>query len=655
MSIRYFVAFFGILLLGSYPGRSAVTDLRITEVDPLGDWVEITHFSDMAFVNGATRGFCKRINYANSINIGESFGARESKTFNISLHDTLSDVWLYVGTAGFGIAANMITGMKYGGSAQTGRESVAVTAFLWPSTSDFIPLPDAGETMQLIGDDPSDPASWKSLPPTPGQYFVINNPLPNLSQSPITVGLQKIATGLVSPLGVRSPGDGSTRLFIFDQAGEIHIYQNGAVLGTLFADLSGQLVSLSSGFDERGLLGLAFHPEFSLNRKLYTYTSEPNAGPADFSNPISGSHNHQTVITEWLAGVDNPNELDMGSEHEILRVDQPQANHNGGDIAFGPDGLLYIAIGDGGSGNDQGNGHSALGNAQDTLNVLGTILRIDVEGTNSSNGKYGVPDTNPFMNDVTKIDEIYAYGFRNPYRMSFDALTGDLYSGDVGQRDIEELNLITSGGNYGWRAKEGCYFFDAGVTEISGHPVDPVTADLIDPIAQYDRGDGISIIGGYVYRGAAIPGLAGRYVFGEYAGTSRRLLVLTGNGNIERLTIGNDNRGLSLRIKGFGQDAGGEVYFCVSATGGPTGTSGVVYKIIPLIGLNDIDIAGADAVLEVVRDSSVSGVSVEASTDPADPASWSGKAASVVSVQPGVDEARVTRNGGSENYRVRGP
>jgi glucose/arabinose dehydrogenase len=653
MSSRICISFLGVLTLAAVPARAAVTDLRITEVDSLGDWVEVTHFSDVGFTNGSTRAFCHRSNYTQSILAGVTFGARESKTFNVTLHDTLSEVWLYIGTSFFETPANMITGMKYGGSAIVGREGVAVTAGLWPSTSTFVPLPEPGETMQLIGDDPAVASNWKSLPPTPDEFFTISDPFPNIPQSTTAIGLRVVASGFVSPLGVRSPGDGSGRLFVFDQAGMIHILQDGLLLGTPFADLSSQLVTLSTGFDERGLLGLAFHPQFSSNGKLYTYTSEPNSGTADF--PVSGSQNHMAVITEWQISPTNANLIDLSSERELLRIDQPQRNHNGGDIAFDSDGNLSIAVGDGGSSNDSARGHGPLGNSQDPLNALGAILRIDVDGTNSVNGKYGIPGTNPFITDTNVLNEIYAYGFRNPYRISFDSISGDFYVGDVGQREIEELDLVLPGGNYGWRVKEGSYFFNPVTAAISGAPVDPVPPNLIDPIAEYDHDDGVSIIGGYVYHGTAIPSLANRYVFGEFGGPSRRLLVLNAEGNIERLTIGNNNRGHGFNVKGFGQDDEGEIYVCGSTQTGPIGTTGVVLKIIPLLGLLNIEVAGADAVLNVVRDSSVGGVAVEANSDPANPGGWAPRAAGVVSLQPGLDEATVTRSGDDETYRVRGP
>jgi glucose/arabinose dehydrogenase len=196
------------------------------------------------------------------------------------------------------------------------------------------------------------------------------------------------------------------------------------------------------------------------------------------------------VVAEWTVDPADPNVVDLLSRRELLRIDEPQSNHNGGDMHFGPDGMMYIALGDGGAADDQGAGHSSEGNAQDLNNVLGKILRIDVDGTNSANGKYGVPADNPFVGKPG-VDEIFAYGFRNPYRFSFDRVTGKLYVGDVGQNDVEEIDIVSSGGNYGWRLKKGSFFFDpnadaAGFTTTL--PVAPVPRDVIEPIAEYDHG-----------------------------------------------------------------------------------------------------------------------------------------------------------------------
>jgi glucose/arabinose dehydrogenase len=284
---------------------------------------------------------------------------------------------------------------------------------------------------------------------------------------------------------------------------------------TPMLDLRSRLVPLGA-YDERGLLGLAVHPNFAQNPLIYTYTSEPSNGPADFSTTLSAgaTNNHQSVIAEWRLTAGNTNEVDPASRREILRIDQPQSNHNGGAMHFGPDGLLYVALGDGGQADDQGEGHSPMGNGQDTSNPFGSMLRIDVDARTSANSQYGVPTDNPFVG-ADGVDEIYAYGFRNPYRFSFDRMSGQLYVADVGQNSIEEIDVVTKGGNYGWRVKEGTFFFDpngASAGYVTDVPVVPVPAGLIDPIAQYDHDEGLAVVGGYVYRGSGVPALQGRYV-----------------------------------------------------------------------------------------------------------------------------------------------
>ncbi len=257
---------------------------------------------------------------------------------------------------------------------------------------------------------------------------------------------------------------------------------------------------LGGNYDERGLLGLATHPNFTENPLLYTYTSEPSSGPADFPTVLTEgtTNNHQSVVAEWRLEPSTGSQVDPATRREVLRIDQPQSNHNGGTMRFGPDGLLYISLGDGGAADDQGNGHSAGGNAQDTSNILGSIIRIDVDGRTSVNGRYAVPADNPFVN-VAGVDEIYAYGLWNPFSFSFDRSTGQLCLADVGQNKIEEVDLIEKGRNYGWNLKEGAFYFDpngAGSGYVTTVPVGPVPSDLVDPIAQYDHDDGTAVIGG---------------------------------------------------------------------------------------------------------------------------------------------------------------
>jgi glucose/arabinose dehydrogenase len=413
------------------------------------------------------------------------------------------------------------------------------------------------------------------------------------------VDLELVADGFTTPLwAINAPGD-NHRIFVVDQVGKIWAIgtdSKGNVPDRLlFADVGadglGLLVPLGAfgpgTFDERGLLGLAFHPDYRHNGLIYTYTSEPATMAADFSTmPAGVDPNHQTVIREWH--VPNPKRansvVDPNSSRVLLTIDQPQFNHNSGAAVFGPDGMLYIAVGDGGSADDQGVGHAAGGNGQDLSagNLLGKILRIDPQGSNSANGGYGIPADNPFVGDAAP-DEIYAYGFRNAFRMSFDQRTGALYAADVGQNDIEEVDLVVAGGNYGWPVKEGTFLFDMngagpGFTTIDS-PGLPI--GMIDPIAQYDHDEGISIGGGFVYRGQTIKDLRGSYVFGDFSRGffpgNGRLFHLDVTGEIAELLP--DGVPLGRYVMGFGQDRRAEVYVLTSANFAPVGTTGTVHRL----------------------------------------------------------------------------
>ena len=299
--------------------------------------------------------------------------------------------------------------------------------------------------------------------------------------------------------------------------------------------------------------------------------------------------NHQSLIREWqldpVSGRVNPN-----SSRVLLRIDEPQFNHNAGHITFGPDGYLYIALGDGGGANDTSAGHGAAGNGQNIHTVLGKILRIDPinpaqtpasPDAVSANGAYRVPLDNPFVG-ADGLDEIYAYGLRNPYRFSFDTHSGALIVADVGQRLIEEINIVNKGGNYGWNLKEGSFKFDPDGVEL-GLPLDDPA--LIDPVAEYDHDDGISVIGGYTYYGSEVPELWGRYIFGDFSRAFRtpsgRLFVADlFTGKIEELLVGEAGSPLGLFVKGIGQGRDGEVYVLASTALGPYGDTGVVLKIV---------------------------------------------------------------------------
>jgi len=331
----------------------------------------------------------------------------------------------------------------------------------------------------------------------------------------------EIAGGLTRPIFLTHAGDGSGRLFVVSQDGQILTWQDGQVLEQPFLDVS-ELVSRDAS--ERGLLGLAFHPDYGQNGQFFiNYTD------------IQGD----TMIARYRVSSDNPNAAAQDSVSPILRIDQPYANHNGGDIAFGPDGYLYIGMGDGGSAGDP------QGNGQDPEALLGKMLRIDV-----NDDPYAIPADNPYTSNPTFAEEVWALGLRNPWRFSFDRETGDLYMGDVGQNQVEEVNFqpadSNGGENYGWNILEG-------TQPYSG---ESVPDGLVDPFFEYSHNDGCSVTGGYVYRGESLPDLAGVYLFGDYC-----------SGTIwasYRDTAGDWQTSLFMetehQISSFGEDEAGELY-----------------------------------------------------------------------------------------------
>ena len=383
----------------------------------------------------------------------------------------------------------------------------------------------------------------------------IFDPRPSsIAQGDIEIEFEVVLDNLVAPLlAAKQPGNES-ELFLVTQGGQIWRVQPNTGTRQLYLDVSDQLVSNfgnpfnltsgNSGFDERGLLGFAFHPDFENNGRFYTYISKNTTDrDADFSVVNTGDEDHFSVISEWTITDDTTSPV-TATEEEILTVQQPQFNHNGGTLVFGPDNFLYISLGDGGGANDDGDGHGTDGNGQQFDNPLGSILRIDVDGNDSSNGRYGIPASNPFVN-TDGLDEAIAVGFRNPFRFSINDLGNglfDLYVGDVGQNQIEEVDLISStelGLNYGWRLKEGSFFFifndgDPFISDVP--PAGTVVPTLEDPIAEYDHDEGISVIGGFVYQGEAIPELQNKYVFGEYSRlftqANGRLFYLDNNNEI---------------------------------------------------------------------------------------------------------------------------
>ena len=346
--------------------------------------------------------------------------------------------------------------------------------------------------------------------------------------SPPQLGLSNFVTGLTSPVGFEAPSDGTNRIFIIEQAGIIRIIQNASLVPGPFLNV----VSRVSSGGETGLLGLAFHPSFGTNRRFFVNYTRQSGGQL------------QTVISEFLVSTTNANQADATSERLLLVVNQPFSNHNGGQLAFGPDGFLYIALGDGGSGGDP------QGNGQNTNVLLGKILRIGVDPPFAAGKQYAIPSDNPFATGGG-AQEVWAYGLRNPWRFSFDRTTGRLFAGDVGQGDWEEADIITKGGNFGWKVMEGNHCFPPSVNNCN-------MAGLSLPITEYDHSaaGGTSIIGGFVYRGSAIAGLAGTYVFGDLSSGRIWGAKQDAAGNWQRTLLMTHN----LIVSSFGQDAAGELY-----------------------------------------------------------------------------------------------
>lgn len=407
------------------------------------------------------------------------------------------------------------------------------------------------------------------------------------------INLKLVAGGFTAPMEFVSAVDGTGRMFLVDQIGVIKvILANGTMLKEPFLDVGDRMVELDPGYDERGLLGLAFHPDFAKNGRIFVMYSAPLRAGApqgfDCTNRVS----------EFAVSKYNPNKVNMSSERVILQVDKPYMNHNGGTIAFGPDGYLYIPLGDGGGANDAGFGHTPLtGNAQSTSTLLGKVLRVDVD--NMTNGMaYAVPSDNPFVGRVGYLPEIWAYGFRNPYRMSFDeGGNHSLYLSDAGQNLWEEVDIITKGGNYGWNIKEGSRCFDPNSPNMS--PAACIDEGykgerLIDPIFDYD-GHLINrtvVVGGYVYRGKALPAFTGDYIFGDWSSSSTKgdgtlLIAVPATagilGKIEEVKVAGDSSGrINAFVRSFGQDDEGELYVLTSDASGPSGNTGKIYKIVPV-------------------------------------------------------------------------
>jgi glucose/arabinose dehydrogenase len=437
-------------------------------------------------------------------------------------------------------------------------------------------------------------------------FGLMASPVATAAEGTNSIGLKLVAEGFVSPLNLVALPDGSGRLLIADQIGTVHLLaKDGKLSDELFLDIRSRLSPINTNaFDERGLLGFAFHPRFKENRKFYLYYSAPlrSSAPTNW--------NHTSHVSEFKVAVNDLAKADPASERVLLQIDEPQFNHNCGRLAFGPDGFLYIGVGDGGGKNDGVGskedeiGHAPQGNGQDTTTLLGKILRIDVDRSQP----YAIPSDNPFADGAKGRKEIFAWGLRNAWGISFDrGGAHELFAADVGQNLWEEVNIVVKGGNYGWRVREGSHGFDpkdpdhsptnAPTTDAAGRP-------FIDPILEYKHPprnrpptsplEGASITGGYVYRGKALPQLFGRYVFADW---SRHFVVPQGvlfvatrpnstgskQWSLEQLKpVTHPKDHLGMFVNALAEDAEGELYILTNTTNGLISKNGKVFKLVPM-------------------------------------------------------------------------
>ena len=356
------------------------------------------------------------------------------------------------------------------------------------------------------------PTSDAGTTPVPSRRMAVERAFPNLTF--------KRLTNLVQP------DDGRDRLFVTEQEGRIHVFPNRQQVEelALFLDLSAKV---SEAHNEEGLLGLAFDPHFKETGYFYVY--------------YSSSDPRRSVLSRFSAGPDDPGAADAGSELIILQIPQPTGNHNGGQLAFGPDGYLYVGVGDGGLGGDP------FGNGQNTATLLGSILRIDVAAA-SEDEPYRIPPENPLVGVAGARPEIWAYGLRNPWRFSFDPQTGLMWVGDVGQNSWEEIDLVESGLNYGWNVMEGAHCFSPR-SDCDG-------TGLRLPLVEYGSAEGCSVIGGYVYRGPGLPSLLGAYIYSDFCSGEIWSLRYDGRSVTEQLLLA----GSGLSVTSFGLDLAGNLY-----------------------------------------------------------------------------------------------
>jgi len=404
------------------------------------------------------------------------------------------------------------------------------------------------------------------------------------------IRLEPLVNGINTPLAmVQAPGDG--RMFIIEQNGRIKILEGGKLRPTPFLDIRSKIHALNHDFDERGLLGIAFHPKFKDNGKFYvTYSAH-----LDYQDALDQMlwYSHSNVLEEYTVSKGDPNKADPSSARRIMSTPWPQFNHNGQWIGFGPDGKLYVSMGDGGYANDWGIGHNpAIGNGQDMSILNGKMLRIDVD-TRTEGKAYGIPSDNPFVGDKNAKPEIWALGLRNPWRCSFNTAGGELFCGDVQQNSYETVKIIGKGQNMGWRRVEGvmrCFDY----LKPDDHPASCDKAGITPAILEYNNCTakpqgckGISVTGGYVYQGKHAA-WKGKYIFGDWSKSFGEM-----DGQIFFATKGADGKwsmevaevtnrkGKLPYVLAFAQDRNGEVYALTSITTGPNGSLDTIYRIVP--------------------------------------------------------------------------
>jgi len=403
------------------------------------------------------------------------------------------------------------------------------------------------------------------------------------------IKLEPLVTGINTPLAMVQPPNDS-RMFIIEQNGRVKIFDKGKLRPTPFLDIRSKIPDLHQDFDERGLLGIAFHPKFKENGKFYVAYSAHLDYQEDLGQMLW--YDHSNVVEEYTVSRTDPNTADPSSARRIMSDPWPQFNHNGHWIGFGPDGKLYVSMGDGGYANDWGIGHNVLtGNGQDMTTTLGKMLRIDVD-TRTGNKAYGIPADNPFVGDKNAKPEIWALGLRNPWRCSFDTGSGKLFCGDVQQNSYEAVKIIGKGQNMGWRRVEGmmrCFDY----TKPDDHPANCDKSGITPAILEYNNCTakpqgckGISVTGGYVYQGKHAA-WKGKYIFGDwsksFAEMEGQIFIASENGGKWSMEVADvvNMKGKKPYVLGFAQDHDGEVYALTSITTGPNGSLDTIYKIVP--------------------------------------------------------------------------